>query len=114
MTMVPDPSASSATPPGDAGAQQQYDDDASPVILGQASPLAAVQREIDHLLDLDSKPVDAEGSAGDQGSGGTSALDLSPTVIAPLRSWHSGLTTRQDERGRALQSDVDSSGRSQG
>ena len=109
MTMAPNPNASTENRRGDARGQQQQDDDASPVILGQASPLAAVQREIDHLLDLDSNPVDAEGNAGsaeNQGSGGTSALDLPPSVIAPLRSWHTGLTARQDERGGALHSDV--------
>ena len=115
MTMAPNPNASTENRPGDARGQQQQDDDASPVILGQASPLAAVQREIDHLLDLDSNPVDAEGNAGsaeNQGSGGTSALDLPPSVIAPLRSWHTGLTARQDERRRALHSDIGSAVRS--
>lgn len=110
MTMAPNPNASTENRPGDTGGQHQQDDDASPVILGQASPLAAVQREIDHLLDLDSNLVDAAGSAGSagtQGSGGTSALSLPPSVIVPLRSWHTGLTARQDEREQALLSDVD-------
>ena len=100
MTMAPDPRVSTAARPGDPSAQQQPDDgDAMPVILGQASPLAAVQREIDNLLDLESHPGDTGGTAGSaeaRTSDGTAALDLSPSVIPPRRSWRTGLIALRD------------------
>ena len=109
MNMAPDPSSSTATRPEDPEANQQRDDsDAMPVILGQASPLAAVQREIDHLLDLDSSPVDAKDTAvkGAAATGSAPASDMTPQRVTPQYSWHAEREAARERSARAAESEA--------
>ncbi len=62
----------------------------SPIILGQVSPLAAVQREIDNLLDVQSDAADPPATL----------------YIAPYRSWRSDLAVSRARAGVVAEPDT--------
>ena len=104
MITSPDPSEPRAIYPGSTSAERQPDDEERPLILGQASPLAAVQREIDHLLDLEATSVDAVPGAGASGrlpghsADGTSDGAVKLAVMAAHRGWRVGLAAASLDR----------------
>ena len=104
MITSPDPSEPRVTNPGSTSAERQPDEEDRPLILGQASPLAAVQREIDHLLDLEATSVDAVPGPGASGPGTGSSADgtldgtVKPAMMAPHRGWRAGLAAASQDR----------------